>query len=82
MNLDGTGEKILLPNLTFWSYVVSNGYVFYVDTDNSLLYRMTLDGNGKTAISTKSVEHRDGDYSLFDNTLFFSKEGVINTRNW
>jgi len=82
MNLDGTGEKILLPNLTFWSYVVSKGYVFYVDTDNSLLYRMKLDGSGKTAISTKSVEPRDGGYSLFDNTLFFSEEGTNNTRNW
>ncbi|MEC0094379.1 DUF5050 domain-containing protein [Paenibacillus macquariensis] len=62
MNLDGTGEKILLPNPTFWSYVMSKGNVFYVDTDNSLLYRLKFDGNGKPAISTKIVEPRVGGY--------------------
>ncbi|OAB34310.1 DUF5050 domain-containing protein [Paenibacillus glacialis] len=85
MNLDGTGKKILLPKLSFWSYVVGKGYVFYVDTnsDQSLLYRMKFDGSGKTAISKKSVQPRDGGYSLFENTLFYAEEpGADNKQNW
>ncbi|RUT48667.1 DUF5050 domain-containing protein [Paenibacillus anaericanus] len=75
MNLDGTGEKVLFSGLSFWSYTVGKGYVFYVDTENgSILYRMKLDGTGKTAISKKSVAPRDGGYALFGSTLFFSEE--------
>ncbi|MGF7048991.1 hypothetical protein J2T13_003499 [Paenibacillus sp. DS2015] len=85
MNLDGTGEKIILPKLSFWSYVVGKGYVFYVDTQSgdSLLYRMRLDGSAKSKLSTKAVQSRDGGYSLFGNTLYYSEEaGDGKTSKW
>ncbi|BBI31029.1 DUF5050 domain-containing protein [Cohnella abietis] len=73
MKLDGTGSKILLKKLSFWSYEIANGLVYYVDTeDNSRLYQMKLNGTGKTAISKGSVDPYEG-YKIYGDTLFYSE---------
>lgn len=76
MNLDGSGKKVLNPNLPYWSYLTGKGYIFYVDTaGDSRLYRTALDGKAKTAISTGEVAPRDGGYALYGDMLFYAEKG-------
>ena len=83
MNLDGTGKKILNSKLPYWSYVTGKGYLFFVDTaGDSRLYRTTLDGKAKTAISTGTVQPREGGYALFGDTLFYNESAKSGALSW
>lgn len=76
MNLDGSGRKVLNANLPYWSYRNGKGYIFYVDTaGDSRLYRTTLDGKAKTALSAGEVAPRDGGYALYGDVLFYAEQG-------
>jgi hypothetical protein len=78
--LDGTGEKLLVKKISFWSYVIGKGLIYYVDTaGDSLLHSMKLDGTGIKTISTSPV-NSSGGYQLFGDTLFFSEQGETTTK--
>jgi hypothetical protein len=80
MKLDGTGTKKLLKKISFWSYIVSKGSIFYVDTGgDSLLHSMKLDGTGITSVSTNPVNPSDG-YKIYGDTLFYSEYGEASTQ--
>ncbi|WP_186375474.1 DUF5050 domain-containing protein [Paenibacillus xylanexedens] len=69
MRTDGSNEQTILSKSPFYNFKINNGYIYYANMENDKFYRMSLDGAGMKALSSKAV----WPFEFYGNVLFFSE---------